>query len=253
MKTLNLSTPLKHVLQVDIQIGKWNTLNQTFFEELYHVFSDAKHNDEIKCIILGGGTANGFTAGLDLKEFQELSVSKETSNGKEAQRFLKLIRQWQSAITALEECEKPILCAIHGVCIGGGIDLIAATDIRYCSADASFSIKEIDIGIAADLGTLQRLPRIVGNQSFVKELAFTGRFCSAQEALKEGLVSGIYSTRQELMSKMLELAECLVKKSDIALQGTKHLLNRSRDLTIQEGLNYVQVWNACMIPRKSKL
>jgi Delta3,5-Delta2,4-dienoyl-CoA isomerase len=129
-----------------------------------------------------------------------------------------------------------VICVLHGASIGIAIDLSSACDIRLATQDAKMSIKEVDIGIAADVGTLQRFPRVVGNDSWTRELAFTGRFFSAQEALKYGFVSDVFETKEKAMEKAMEIAKVIAAKSPVAVQGTKTLLDYSRDHSIREGL-----------------
>lgn len=147
----------------------------------------------------------------------------------------------QNAFNSIEECVKPVIACIHGACIGGAIDMICAADIRICSENSSFSVKEVDIGLAADLGTLQRLPKVVGNASWVKEIAFSGRKFRSPEALHFGLVSAIYKD-SSLMEKALKLAHEISLKSPIAVCGTKAIMNYSRDHSTLDGLEYTTTY-----------
>jgi enoyl-CoA hydratase len=131
--------------------------------------------------------------------------------------------------------------------VGGGVDLISCTDMRYCSADAYFTIKEIDIGMVADVGTLQRLPKLIGHQGIVREMAFTGRKVLADEALRIGLVNQVFDSREALYAGVRELAEMVAAKSPLSIRGTKEMLNYSRDHSVADGLNYIATWNAAML------
>lgn len=157
------------------------------------------------------------------------------------------IRNLQNAMSSLEKCRVPVIAAIHGGCIGAGIDLTSACDIRMCSEDAFFSIKEIDIGIAADIGTLQRFPKIVANQSIVRELVFTGRRFNSQEAQSIGFVSRILPDRESVLEAAIVLAGEISKKSPIAVISSKESLLYSRDHSVQEGLRHIEILNMCMI------
>ena len=139
-----------------------------------------------------------------------------------------------------------MLAAVHGACLGGGLDLIAASDLRYCAAGAYFSLKEIDIGMVADVGSLQRLPKLV-SPGLVREWAFTGRRIEAAEALSCGLVNRVFETREALEAGVLELARTIAAKSPLSIRGTKEMLNFSRDHSVAEGLNYIAAWNAAML------
>jgi enoyl-CoA hydratase len=140
-----------------------------------------------------------------------------------------------------------VLAAIHNGCVGGGVDLISCTDMRYCSADAYFTIKEIDIGMVADVGTLQRLPKLIGNQGIVREMAFTGRKVLADEALRIGLVNQVFETREAMQAGVREMAALIASKSPLSIRGTKEMLNYSRDHSVADGLNYIATWNAAML------
>ncbi|MES1914187.1 MAG: hypothetical protein MHM6MM_006291 [Cercozoa sp. M6MM] len=153
----------------------------------------------------------------------------------------------QQNITAAENCRVPVIACVHGGVIGGAIDLITACDIRIASSDAFFSVKEVDIGMAADVGTLQRLPKVVRSDSWVRDVCLTGRRFDAQEALQQGLVSRVCEDKKAAVAAALELASTIAKKSPIAVAGTKHLLNYSRSRTTQEGLLYTQAWNMSML------
>jgi len=128
-----------------------------------------------------------------------------------------------------------VICVLHGASIGIAIDIASACDIRLAAQDTELSIKEVDVGLAADLGTLQRFPRIVGNDSWTRELAFTGRFFSAQEALEKGFVSYILNSKESGVAKALAVAKLIASKSPVAVQGTKNQLDFARDHTIREG------------------
>lgn len=149
----------------------------------------------------------------------------------------------QDAVTAIERCRKPVVAAIHGACIGGGIDVVTACDLRFCSKDAFFAVKEVDLGITADLGTLQRLPKIVGFANAM-ELALTGRRFSGSDAKDLGLVSKVFDTKEDLDHGVRAIAEAIAAKSPLAVTGTKSVLLKSRDMTMEQGLDYVATWNS---------
>ena len=155
----------------------------------------------------------------------------------------------QDTLTSLERCRKPVLAAIHGGCVGGGIDLITCADMRYCSQDAYFTIKEIDIGMTADVGTLQRLPKLIG-QGITRELAYTGRKCEAQEARQIGLVNRVFETREALYAGVREIAATIAAKSPLSIRGTKEMITYARDHSVADSLNYIATWNAAMLMSK---
>jgi enoyl-CoA hydratase/carnithine racemase len=139
-----------------------------------------------------------------------------------------------------------VIAAVHGACIGAGVDLITACDIRYCTQDAYFSVKEVDLGLAADLGSLQRLVKIIGNQGQVSEWCLTGRPVDSQEAQRSGLVGRVFSGREELIKASEELAQLIASKSPVAVCGTKMALVHARDHSVTEGLDYIATWNCAM-------
>ncbi len=158
-----------------------------------------------------------------------------------------VIKRMQETFTCMERCPQPVIAAVHGGCVGAGVDLITACDIRVCSEDAWFSVKEVDVGLAADVGTLQRLPKVMGNQSLVRELALTARRMAAAEALTHGLVSHVLPTKDAAIAKAQEIAKAIAERSPVAVIGTKMVLNHSRDASVTDGLNFVSVWNASML------
>ena len=151
-----------------------------------------------------------------------------------------------ATVTAIERCAKPVLAAIHGYCLGGAIDLIAACDMRYSTLDAQFSIKEIDIGMAADVGTLQRMPHLISD-GMLRELAFTGRTFDGEEARNMGLVNRTYADHEALLEGVFQLAREIAAKSPVAVRGTKEMLRYMRDHRIDDGLEYIATWNAAML------
>merc|ERR1712107_759878 len=142
---------------------------------------------------------------------------------------------------------KPVIGAVHNACVGAGVDMITAMDVRLCTRDAWFCVKEVDMGLAADVGTLQRLPKVIGSQSLVNDLCFTARKMKSEEAERCGLVSRLYDDRESMMNSALELAKNIASKSPVAVQGTKVNLVYSREHSVQEGLRNMITWNMAML------
>jgi delta(3,5)-delta(2,4)-dienoyl-CoA isomerase len=157
------------------------------------------------------------------------------------------ILEFQDCISTLEKCSKPVIAVLHGVSYGLALDMCLAADIRFSTSTTQFSVKEVDIGIAADIGTLSRLPHSVGNHSWVKEIALSARIFGSDEALQHGLVSRVYKDKTEAVKEALSLAALIASKSPVAVVGTKEIINYSRERTVGEGLNYTAVWNAAML------
>ena len=193
------------------------------------------------------GAGRHFTSGIDLGMLSGMRAQiHDDCDGRSREKLRRIILDLQDTLTSIEHCRKPVIAAIHGACVGGGIDLICACDLRYCSADAFFSVKEIDVGLTADVGTLQRLPHIVG-EGAARELAYTGRKVGGAEAKELRLVNQCYPDREALMTAMSELAATLAAKPPLALRGCKEMITYARDHTVADGLNYVATWNAAML------
>lgn len=176
-----------------------------------------------------------------LETGQKLASASDVS--RKAKLFEELIRHHQDSISALEKCNKPVIAATHSAVVGAGVDLVSTADIRYCTKDCWFSIKEVDIGMAADVGTLQRFPKVIGSQSLVRELCFTARKFKADEALHWGFVTRVFDTKEQMIEEAIKLAELIASKSPVAVQGTKKNLVYSLDHTNQEGLDQIREIN----------
>jgi enoyl-CoA hydratase len=223
--------------------GKGNAMGPDLWRELPEVFGALDRDETVRAVIVAGAGGN-FSYGLDLGA-AELRPAGELLAA-ERTRFFDRIAPLQDAITAVEECRKPVLAAVSGWCIGGGLDLIAACDIRLCSEDAKFSLREVRIAIVADLGSLQRLPWIIG-EGATRELALTGRDFSAAEALRLGLATAVYASQSELMDAARAKAREIAANPPLAVQGTKRVMNWGRGRRVQDGLDYVAAWNAAFL------
>ncbi|CAL9242197.1 unnamed protein product [Arabidopsis halleri] len=224
-----------------------NALSLDFFIEFPKALSSLDQNPDVSVIILSGAGKH-FCSGIDLTSLSSISTQSSSGNdrGRSSEQLRRKIKSMQAAITAIEQCRKPVIAAIHGACIGGGVDLVTACDVRYCSEDAFFSIKEVDLAIVADLGTLQRLPSIVGYANAM-ELALTARRFSGGEAKELGLVSRVFGSKSDLDNGVTTIAEGIGGKSPLAVTGTKAVLLRSREVSVEQGLDYVATWNSAML------
>lgn len=186
--------------------GQFNALSRDFFTEFPKAISSLDHNPDVAVIILAG-SGKHFCSGIDLQTLSDgFKETHAADHGRNVVKLRRHIKFLQEAVTALESCSKPVIAAVHGACIGGSIDIITACDIRYCCSDSFFSVKEVDLAITADLGTLQRLPSIVGFGNAM-ELALTGRRFTASEAKDLGLVSKIFTSKEALMEGVNVVAE----------------------------------------------
>ncbi|MEX5539139.1 crotonase/enoyl-CoA hydratase family protein [Pseudomonas poae] len=224
---------------------KINAMNAAFWCEIIEIFQWVEDTDAVRAVVLSGAGKH-FSSGIDLMMLAQVANDPGKDVGRNARLLRRKILELQASFNAVDNCRKPVLAAIQGYCIGGAIDLISACDMRYAAEDAQFSIKEVDIGMAADVGTLQRLPRIVGD-GMLRELAYTGRQFGAEEARSIGLVNRVYPDHASLLAGVLEIAREIAAKSPIAVTGTKAMISYMRDHSINDGLEYVATWNAAML------
>ncbi len=225
---------------------KANSMSSTLWHELQAACEWFDATPAVRVIILCGNGKH-FCAGIDLALLQSLQAEvAELPAGHRQERLRRRITVLQNCISAFEACRKPVIAAIHGVCVGGGIDLITACDIRYATLDARFCVKEIDLAIVADVGTLQRLPRIVG-EGVARELVLTAREVRGEEARELKLVNRVFATEEEMMAAASEVAKAIADKSPLAVRGTKEMLNYSRDHSVAAGLDYVAAKNASLL------
>lgn len=207
--------------------------------ELRSLFDTLSADPSVRAIVLSGAGPKAFTTGLDVKAASEggvLSAEGDADTARKAAHLRRYIGTFQDCITALERCEKPVIAAMHGFALGLAVDMATACDVRLCARDVRFAVKEVDIGLAADIGTLSRLPKVVGNYGWVKEVALSARMFGAEEAEKVGFVSRVFGGKEELVKGALEVAGLIASKSPVAVQGTKDILNWSRDHPVNEGM-----------------
>ncbi|WCJ37122.1 Delta(3 5)-Delta(2 4)-dienoyl-CoA isomerase mitochondrial [Euphorbia peplus] len=215
--------------------SKSNSFSYDFFTEFPVALSFLDENPDVGVIVLSG-TGNHFSSGIDIEVLNSLikkGFSAERGRGSECVR--REVKIYQAAVTAVERCRKPVIASIHGYCVGGAVDLVTACDIRFCTRDSIFSVKEVDLAIVADMGTLQRLPPIVGYGKAV------------ELAMDMGLVSNVFESKQALDEGVMLVAEGIGAKSPLAIAGIKEVMLRSKDLTLEQALNYVATWDAAMV------
>lgn len=221
--------------------GKFNAMDHDFFAAIGETFRSLDSDAKVRAILLSG-RGKHFSAGLDL-QYAASQFRPPSDPGRGAEARLRHIQWLQDAFTAVEQARVPVVAAIHGGCIGAGVDLVTACDIRLASADAFFQVAEVDVAITADLGTLQRLTHLIP-EGIVRELTYTGRKLPAEEALRLGLVNRIEADRDATIAAASELARTIAAKSPLAVAGAKLSLNYSRGRPVEEGLRHVALWNA---------
>lgn len=228
--------------------GKGNAMGEAFWRELPVVFAALDADPRVAAVVLTGSGPH-FSVGLDLHDMLPRWAEVLAAGAQAAPRteFLHEVRRLQAAVTAVAACRKPVIAAVSGWCIGGGVDLIAAADVRLASADATFSIREVKLAIVADLGSLHRLVGIVGDGQ-LRELALTGKDIDAVRAERIGLVSDVYPDRAQMLAAAHAMAEQIAVNPPFAVQGTKEMLNAEREHRVAQGLRQVAAWNAAFLP-----
>ena len=224
-----------------------NAMGPALWDDLPAMMDDLTDDPEVRVVVIA---ARGpcFTVGLDLKTMGGAVAGGGEGRSEASKRtaMLRGLKHLQGSINAVADCPKPVIAAVHGYCIGGGIDLITACDIRLASSDAIFSVRETKIAIVADLGTLQRLPGIVG-RGHVAELALSGKDITAERAQAIGLVNDVLADQDALLKATHELAAEIASNSPLVVQGTKAVLRAGEGRSVAEGLDYVGIWNAAFL------
>ncbi len=231
--TLWLANPDKH-----------NALGLELFAEIPERMAELDADDEVRCVVLAARGKN-FCDGLDLKGGMGPEFMEYLQGGFAGKRdaLYRDIKKLQRTADCLADSPKPVIAAVHGWCVGGGLDLISACDMRYAVADAKISLRETRVAMVADLGSLQRLPFIL-NAGALRELAFTGRDFDAAEGKTLGLFNDVYPDPDALMSAVADKAKAIAANSPLAVQGVKRVLNRMFEDRIRAMLDYVAVWNS---------
>ncbi|GAB2541585.1 crotonase/enoyl-CoA hydratase family protein [Spirosoma aerophilum] len=224
--------------------GKGNAMGPEFWDELPQAMDEINSMASVRCIVFRG-SGDHFSYGLDVSRMMPRIASMATGNtmASERRKLMAQIRFMQSGFVKMHESPRPVIAAVHGWCIGGGLNMIAAADIRLCSRDAKFSLREAKLAITPDIGGLQFLPHLIG-QGFTREMAFTGGDYDAAFAERVGLVNHVYDTPEALFEAAHTLAQQIAANPAPAVQGAKEVLNYSLNKSIEDGLQYVAVWNS---------
>ena len=226
---------------------KFNSMTRLFWKELPELIKEIDRGAQARVILLTG-EGKHFSAGMDFANFTPSVSDKKKDPARMREAFYHEILELQNSFTALEECRLPTIAAIDVACIGGGIDMVAACDMRFCSSNAFFKIAEVDIGIAADVGTLQRLPSLMPLAK-VRELAYTGIRFDAAEAKELGFVNEVYSSSEELVNEVEKSAKMIASKSPLVSRIIKKQINYARDHSVQDSLDYHAAWNSSLLSK----
>jgi len=222
-----------------------NSMNAAFWTELPEAVNAIDRASMARVIVISS-TGKHFSAGMDLAVFQNMGASYAGEPARRAEKSRRHILQLQNAFNALEDARIPVLAALQGGVIGGAVDMISACDMRYCTQDAFFCIKETEIGMTADVGTLQRLPKLIP-EGLVRELAFTGRNMMSEEAKSCGLVNHVYADQKSLLAGVMKIAKTIAGHSPLAVAGCKEMINYARDHSVNDSLNYMATWQSGML------
>jgi enoyl-CoA hydratase len=235
--------PVAHV-----QLSRPEALNmmvEAFWDEMITVFADLDTRSNLRCVVLSS-TGKHFTAGLDLA-MATSGLSPQSQDAARAREyFRRKVKQMQESFSVIDRCRVPVIAVVQGGCIGGGVDLVTACDIRVGTADCFFTIQEVNVGMVADVGTLQRIPHLLP-QGLVRELAYTGRRMLSEEAKHLGFINSVHDGQDAALAAAAALAKDISSKSPVAIAGIKQVLNAGRSQSIDEGLEYVATWNAAML------
>ncbi len=240
-----------HVAQVTlIGPGKGNAMGPAFWSEMPELFAALDADRDVRAIVITGSGRN-FSYGLDVPAMGGSFTPLLSGDALARPRadFHAEIKRMQNAITAVADCRTPTIASVHGWCIGGGVDLISAVDIRYASADAKFSVREVKLAIVADVGSLARLPLILGD-GHLRELALTGKDIDAARAEKIGLVNDVYDDAEATLAAAHATATEIAANPPLTVHGVKDVLDQQRVAAVSESLRYVAAWNAAFLPSR---
>lgn len=232
------TTPAPFVAHVEInRPSKLNAFHEPMWLELRSLFTQLSSDPDVRCVVLSGAGDRAFSAGLDVVAASQQEILQGGAGADGARRAAGIRRhivEFQECISSIERCEKPVVCVMHGICYGLAVDIAAAADVRVAAEGARMAVKEVDIGLAADIGSLSRLPKVVGSLGWVKEVALSAREFGAEEARQVGFVGRVAKSKGEAVEEAMRLATLIASKSPVAVQGTKEILNHAKDHSVEE-------------------
>lgn len=244
LETLSVSID-NHIAH--IQLSRPEALNSmvpAFWRELPAVVRQIDADSQARVIVISS-QGKHFSAGMDLSVFTNMAKDFQGEPARRAERTRRLVLELQDSFNALEEVRMPVLVAVQGGVIGGAVDMICAADSRYCTQDAYFTIKETELGMTADVGTLQRLPHLM-SQGLIRELAYTGRNMPSDEAKACGFINQVFTNHSAMLAGVMEIASKIAQHSPMAVAGCKEMLNYTRDHSVADSLTYMATWQSGM-------
>lgn len=246
---IRTSRPTKHVAHLELNRPRYkNAFDLPTSTALIEALDKLDQDPTVRCVLVSG-EGSDFTSGVDVKSFmglyQQLQETEDIAH--RAKLLRRTIESFQAPFKRMYAFEKPMICVQHGLSLGLGMELAACCDIRYCSKDTKMAIREVMIGIAADVGSLQLMPQLASNHSLLNELVFTGRYMTTAEALEMSFVSHVGETKESTINKALDVANTIASLSPVAVQGSKKNMRFSRNKAFSDGLDYNAVWNAAMM------
>jgi len=223
-----------------------NTMTRAFWGELPQALRELDATGKARVVVISS-TGKHFSAGMDLSVFQGAGLEPPATQevGRQREELRRMVLELQGSFSAIEQVRMPVIAAIQGGCIGGAVDMVSACDMRYCTAEAFFCIQEINIGMVADVGTLQRLPTLVA-PGMARELAYTGRRLPAARAREIGLVNEVYEDQAAMLAAVEQIAREIAERSPLAVHGSKEMLNYARDHSVADSLNLIATWQTGM-------
>jgi len=212
-----------------------NAMSAAFWKELPEIVRGLDTEGKTRALVLSS-TGLHFCAGLDISMFGSGALTTESVEAR--RKFREKLEELQDSLSSLAEAPFPVIAAVQGGCIGGGVDMVTACCLRYATRDAFFVIQEINLGMMADVGTFNRMPKQLP-EAVVRELGYTGDRLLAERAERLGFVNGLFDTHEQLLASVLEVARRIASKAPVAVAATKKMVSYTRDHSVAQSFEYL--------------